>query len=41
MKGVSKMTQAELTAYVQSHLRKYKINVTLSGRRGSCINLRC
>jgi hypothetical protein len=31
MKSVSKMTQAELTAYVQSHLRKKAINVTLSG----------
>jgi len=31
MKSVSKMTQSELTAYVQSHLRKHKINVTLSG----------
>jgi len=31
MKTVNKMTQAELAAYVQSHLRKNKINVTLSG----------
>lgn len=31
MKKISNMTQAELAAYVQSHLRKHKIPVTLSG----------
>lgn len=31
MKSIDKMTQAELAAYVQSHLRNKKINVTLSG----------
>jgi hypothetical protein len=31
MKSINKMTQAELAAYVQSHLRKNRINVTLSG----------
>jgi hypothetical protein len=31
MKSMNEMTQAELAAYVQSHLRKNKINVTLSG----------
>ena len=31
MKGIGKMTQAEVAAFVQSHLRKYKIYVTLSG----------
>ncbi len=31
MRSIDKMTQAELAAYVQSHLRNKKINVTLSG----------
>ena len=31
MKDISKMTQAEVAAYVQSHLRKHNILVTLSG----------
>lgn len=31
MKPISAMTQAELAAFVQSHLRKNKIYVTLSG----------
>ena len=31
MKSIGKMTQAEVAAFVQSHLRKYKIYVTLSG----------
>jgi len=31
MKHISKMTQAEVAAYVQSHLRKHNILVTLSG----------
>lgn len=31
MKKISNMTQAEVAAYVQSHLRKHKILVTLSG----------
>lgn len=31
MKSIHQMTQAEVAAYVQSHLRKHKIDVTLSG----------
>lgn len=31
MKSIGAMTQAELAAFVQSHLRKNKIYVTLSG----------
>ena len=31
MKPIGSMTQAELAAFVQSHLRKNKIYVTLSG----------
>ena len=31
MKAISKMNQAELAAYVQSHLRKQEIEVILSG----------
>lgn len=31
MKAIGKMTQAEVAAFVQSHLRKHKIYVTLSG----------
>jgi hypothetical protein len=31
MKAISEMTQAEVAAFVQSHLRKHKIYVTLSG----------
>ena len=31
MKSIGKMTQAEVAAFIQSHLRKYKIYVTLSG----------
>lgn len=31
MKEISEMTQAEVAAFVQSHLRKHKIHVTLSG----------
>ncbi len=31
MKAISKMTQAEVAAFVQSHLRKHQIYVTLSG----------
>lgn len=31
MKAISKMTQAEVAAFVQSHLRKHRIYVTLSG----------
>ena len=31
MKSLREMSQAELAAYVQSHLRERKINVTLSG----------
>ena len=31
MKTISKMTQAEMAAYVQSHLRKKRITVILSG----------
>ena len=31
MKAISKMTQAEVAAFVQSHLRKHKIYMTLSG----------
>lgn len=32
MKPIGSMTQAELAAFVQSHLRKNQIYVTLSGR---------
>jgi len=31
MKAIGKMTQVEVAAFVQSHLRKHKIYVTLSG----------
>lgn len=31
MKSLREMSQAEVAAYVQSHLRKHKIQVTLSG----------
>jgi hypothetical protein len=31
VKNISRMTQAELAAYVQSHLRTKGINVVLSG----------
>ena len=31
MKAISKMNQAELAAYVQSHLREQEIEVILSG----------
>ena len=36
MKSINKMTQAELAAYVQSHLREKRITVVLSG--GVCVS---
>ena len=37
MKSISKMTQAELAAYVQSYLREKGITVILSG--GACVSI--
>jgi hypothetical protein len=37
MKSINKMTQAELAAYVQSHLQEKGITVVLSG--GACVSI--